>query len=230
MSDLLFVELGAVVTEVLGPSECAFELFCDPQPPTYAVDRRVKADFSRSLDSVLATGSPADAQYDQFVGPLGAKGQVNGSPPLGPSWPGAAYEGIVRIRADLVSGSPQLAAAVAALPGHPYEYQVVASIDDQTKAVRRYHGYHAEVLRTEGNLLVLRVAHAGSSPDPRWAPQEIIYDPADTEKFYTGPLVADRVIGGGPDPRGSGAVFISIGVASGSYMIEDPKLPPGAGL
>lgn len=230
MSDLLFVELGAVVTEVLGPTRCTFEPFCDPKPPTFATASRVEADFAQSLENLLGAGLAAQAQYDQFVGSTGAEGHVNGSPPIGPSWPGAAYEGVVRIREDLVSKNPVLAAAAAALPGRPFEYQVVVSIDDQTRTIRRYHGYYAEVLRTEGQALVLRVAHAGTSAAPRWAPQEVIYDPADTEKFYAGPLVADRIVGGGADPRGSGAVFISLAAASTDYLIEDPKLPPGAGL
>ncbi|HWO25554.1 MAG TPA: hypothetical protein VNO30_42735 [Kofleriaceae bacterium] len=230
MSDLLFIELGAVVTEVQGQTVCTFEPFCTPQPPTYAAQSRIKADFARSLDNVLVTGAPEEAEYDQYIGPPNAEGRVSGSLPVGPSWPGAAYEGVVRVRADLVAGSPALAAAAAALPGQPYEYQVVASVDAQTKAVRRYHGYYAEVLRTEGSVLVLRVAHGGSAAERRWAPTEVPYDPANTDKFYSGPLVADQLVGGGADPRGTGAVFIALDVASGDYLIGDPKQPPGAGL
>ena len=230
MSDLLFIELGAVVTEVQGEMECTFEPFCTPAPPTYAAGSRIKANFARSLDNVLDDGAPEEAEYDQYIGPPDAEGRVSGSLPIGPNWPGAAaYEGVVRIREDLVTANPALAAAVAALPGQPYEYQVVASVDSN-KGVRRYHGYHAEVLRTEGSVLVLRVAHGGSSAEPRWAPNEVPYDPANTDKFYSGPLVADRLVGGGADPRGTGAGFISIDVAGGGYLIEDPKQPPGAGL
>jgi len=227
MSDLLFIELGAVVTEVLGATRCTIEPFCDPRPPTYAAGSRVEVDFAKSLDSLLAAGQHAQAQYDQFVGPTDAAGRVAGSAPVGPSWPGAAYEGVVRIREDVVAANPTLAAAAAALPGHPWEYQVVASIDDKTKTVRRYHGFHAEVVRKEGASLVLRVAHAGSGAEPRWAPQEVIYDPANTQKFYAGPLVADRVVGGA---RSAGAVFIALDAAVGTYAVEVPKLPPSAGL
>jgi hypothetical protein len=229
MSDLLFVELGAVVTEVRGPTRCTFEPFCDPRGPTYGAERRIEVDFAHSLDSVLGAGLLAQAQYDQFVGPTDARGRVNGSAPIGPSWPGAAYEGVVRIREDIATANPALAAAAAALPGRPWEYQVVASIDDKTGTVRRYHGFHAEILRDEGRILVLRVAHAGASAEPRWSPREVAYDPANTETFYAGALVADRVVGGGLDRRGSGAVFISL-TAVADYLLELPKLPPGAGL
>jgi hypothetical protein len=225
MSDLLFIEIGAAVTEVLGATRCTFEPFRGLEPPTYAAARRIEADFARTLDSVLGTG--AQAEYDQFVGPTDPTGRPLGSPPIGPSWPGGTYEGVVRIREDIVSGNSALAAAAAAQSGRPYEYQVVASIDEQTGAVRRYHGFYAEVLRTQGSAFVLRVAHGGTSAAPRWSPQEVIYDPADTTRFYSGGLVPERgiVVGGG-----SGAVFIALGVASSVYLLEVPKLPVSAGL
>ena len=225
MIDLLFIELGAVVTEVLGPTRCTIEPFCGLQPPTYDPQRRVELDFARSLDALLGDGAGvAQAAYDPFVCPADASGDPTGSPPIGPCWPGAAYEGVVRIREDLVTASPILAAAADAHPGRPYEYQVVASVDEQTRTVRRYHGFHAEILRTEGDVLVLRVAHAGGSSTPRWAPGEVVYDPAKTDTFYSGPLVADRLVG-----KHAGAVFIAIGDADG-FAKDLPKLPPGAGL
>jgi hypothetical protein len=232
MTDLMFVELGAVVTEVLGPTRCTIEPFCDLQPPSYVAERRVEIDFARSLEHVLAEGLPvqAHAHYDPFVGPTDAEGQPCGSPPIGPSWPGAAYEGVVRIREDLVAATPALAEAAAALPGRPWEYQVVASIDEQTRTVRRYHGFHAEILRDEGSTLVLRVAHAGGSEEPSWVPCEVAYDAANAQKFYSGPLVADRVVGGGEDRRSSGAVFIELEAAVSVLGIKTAKLPRGAGL
>jgi hypothetical protein len=225
MIDLLFVEVGAVVTEILGPMRCTIEPFCHPdKPPTYGAKDRVEVDFARSLAVVLSDSrwpiplavAAAGALYD------------DGSAPIGPSWPGGGYEGSVSIREDVVKANATLAAAVATLPGRPWEYQVVVSVDEATGDVRRYHGFHAEVDKVDGDILVLRVAHAGRSEDPS-ARTTVRYDPADTNTFYTGALVAENLVGRGRDPRNSGAVFIAFEAAVGDGP-SLPKLPPGADL
>lgn len=230
MSDFLFIEFGAVVTEVLGPTRCTVELFCDPaRPPTYGPEARIEIDFARSVASVLADRearvpigvAALQAIYDQIEG--------YGSVPIGPSWPGGGYEGVVSIRADIVKATPLLAAAVATLPGQLWEHQVVVSIDEATGAVRRYHGFHAELVERAPDGLLLQVANAGASADPESPATTVRYAATDTAAFYAGALVADSLVGGGPAPRKSGAVFISPEAASrGGPSL--PKLPPGAGL
>lgn len=239
MSDLLFVELGAVVKEVLARSECKYILFCSVETPTYT-ESCVVADFKNTLKDVLDSPLPltdalTDVKYDQD--------QVNGSPLLGPNWPGAAYEGVVRIRESSVTGA--LTAAWDSLPGYRYEYQVVASVDEQNKTVKRYRGFHAKVVEKDGALW-LQVAYGGTGryqeQEPKWALKEawkeVPYDPADTNTFYSGAVLADKLDGAGKlygaelikagaTPGSSGAVFISFDAAFG---IEVPKQPPGAGL
>lgn len=229
MTDLLFVEIGAVVTEVLGPTRCTIEPFCDPaRPPTFAADRRIEIDFAHALESVLAERSGwtrtvamavREARYDV----LGY-----GSPPIGPSWPGGGYEGVVVIREDLVRASAVLAEAAASLPGHPWEHQVIVSIDEETGLVRRYHGFHAEVVEDAGAALGLRVFPAGASGDASLA-RQVRYAPADRATFHAGELVADRAVAGGRSPRRAGAVFMTLEAAEREGL-DLPKLPPGAGL
>lgn len=228
MIDLLFVEVGAVVTEILGPRRCTIEPFCHPAtPPTYGAKDRVEVDFARSLAVVLSDSrlpiplavAAAGALYD------------DGSAPIGPNWPGGGYEGSVSIREDVVKANATLAAAVATHPGHPWEYQVVISIDEKTGDVRRYHGFHAEIVKDEGDALLLRVANGGTSANlssPATTAREVRYDPSDATTFYAGALVAEYVVAGGRAPRSSGAVFITPEAAA-SFGVEVPKLPPGAG-
>lgn len=229
MIDILFVELGAVVTEVLGPSRCTIEPFCDPaKPPTFAAERRIEIDFAHALESILAerggwTRTIAMAAREARYDVLGY-----GSPPIGPSWPGGGYEGVVTIREDLVRASAALAEAAASLPGHPWEHQVIASIDEETGSVRRYHGFHAELAEDAGAALVLRVFPAGASDDAS-AAREVRYVPADRETFHAGELVADRAVAGGRAPRRAGAVFMTPEAAARAGL-DLPKLPPGAGL
>jgi hypothetical protein len=228
MIDILFVEIGAVVTEVLGPSRCTIEPFCDAlKTPTYGAAGRVEVDLTRSLVDVLRDRgvitpiaiAARRAVYDQIEG--------YGGVPLGPSWPGGRYEGTIGIREDVLRSNATLAAAAALLPGRPWEYQVVASIDDETGDVRRYHGFHAEVVKDEGEILLLRVANAGWSMDPNDPAREVRYDPSDTRTFYAGGLVAEHAVRGGRAPR-SGAVFIELEAAE-RFALTIPKLPPGAG-
>jgi hypothetical protein len=229
MPDILFIEVGAVVTEIRSPDRCTIEPFCDPaRPPTYDPERRVEVDFARSLDGVLADrGSLAldvaaqRAIYDQYD-------QDDGSASIGRAWPGGVYEGVVRFRDEAVATSATLAAAVAALPGQRWEYQVVASIDEQTGAVQRYHGFHAEISEEDGAVLVLSVASAGRSTDPSAPRRTVRFDPSDTKTFYAGELVADTLVRGGRSRRSPGAVFIALEVAQG-LQLAVPKLPPGAG-
>jgi hypothetical protein len=229
MIDMLFVEIGAVVTEVTGPSRCTIEAFCHPaKPPTYNVNDRIEVDLAFSIENVLTdpgllvvTGNaPRWAMYDQGYG----------SAPIGPSWPGGGYEGVVSVRADVVKANATLAAAAAELPGQPWEYQVVTSIDEETGTVaRRYHGFHAELVEAESGVLVLQVADAGKSADPSSPRWTVRYDPADTETFYAGELVAENLVRGDGSPRNSGAVFITLEAVE-SFGGSLPKLPPGAGL
>jgi len=231
MVDLLFVELGAVVTEVLGPSRCTVELYCSVKaPPTYGAGDRVEFDFARSLENCLNADEQTpvgvaaqQALYDQYEQIKG-----HGSPLIGPDWPGASYEGIVSIRDHVVKTNAAFSAAAAALPGHPWEYQVVTSIDEATGEIRRYHGFHAEVVPNHGKPLELLVCHAGRSADPTSPRRKIPYDPTNTARFYTGELVAGEIVKGGPAPRSSGAVFINLEAAATSG-VETPKLPPSAG-
>ena len=227
MIDLLFIEIGAVVTELLGPGRCTIEPFCHPaQPPTFQRDRRVEVDFAESLGARLDGGggglakvaiATARALYDQFDGD---------SAPIGPSWPGGGYEGVLGVRDTLVQHSKLLAAAVASLPGQPWEHRFIASIDEATGEIRRYHGFHAEVMREDAGGLVLRVAHAGGSAMTGWAAsaREVRYAPGD-KRFYTGALVADQLARTG---RG-GALYMTSDAAS-TFGTSLPKLPPGAGL
>ena len=53
-----------------------------------------------------------------------------GSVPIGPSWPGGGYEGVVGIRADLITASPALAAAAATLPGEQPAVVGLVGVED----------------------------------------------------------------------------------------------------
>src|ERR1041384_1380239 len=126
VTDLLFVELGAIVTGVLGEKRCTVELCCDLAKPSYGRDlaRRVEVDLSLSLDELVDNRGSGDvataarrARYDQTIPIEGL-----GCSPLGPSWPGGEYEGVLTVLAEVVKADPVLAAAAAKLAGRPWEY------------------------------------------------------------------------------------------------------------
>ncbi len=225
MTDLLFIELGAVVTEVLGPTRCTVEPFCDPEdPPTYAPEDRVEVDFAQSLDHVLSIHGPKGvaqhARYDQVVAPNGTS-----RVPIGPSWPGGGHEGIVSVREDVVQGNGVLAAAANALAGARCTYQVIVSVDPNS-TVRRYHGFPAKYLRNEGAAIVFEIANRDG---------EIAYDPnapGAAERFYAGDLVEGNVLRGGLAPGSTGAVFMNLAALTSLVGVDEelPKLPPSAGL
>lgn len=228
MIDLLFVEIGAVVTEIRGPNQCTIEPFCSMEKlPTYGAENRVEVDLGLLLEKVLngsgsliTVGSAVQrALYDQM--------DNHRSPPIGPNWPGGGYEGVVSVRDDVVKANATLAGAVAALPGRSWEYQVVASIDEETRKVQRYHGFHAKLVTTEGDVLVLEVADAGKSEDPSSPRKTVRYNPADIETFYSGALVAENLVRAGWEPGNSGAVFIAAAALNDGGAL--PKLPPGLG-
>lgn len=224
MIDLLFVELGAVVTEVAGPTRCTVEIFCDPRvTPTYGTDRRVAIDFELLLEHVIEGQSwmmlgvaVSRAHYDRIIG--------HPSPAIGPSWPGGVYEGIVTIRHDLVRADPVLTEAYASAPAQPWEYHVVASID-ASGTIRRYHGFHADLYKVSGDALELDVADAGKSHETSKRTR-VLYDPTDTKTFFSGSIVDDYVVS---RTRPSGAVYVAPEAAMAMGM-GLPKLPPGAGL
>lgn len=240
MKELLFIELGAVVTEILGSRKCTIEPFCDPDPkkaPTYKAENRIEIDFVDSLEYIMENRGLDSVeiaiprvQYDHYIQTKDPD-QINShdSKRIGPRWPSGGYEGIVTIRKEVVDAKKTLADAAKALPGQPYEYQVVTLIDDATGvAVQRYHGFHAQIVKKEGDILWLDVAHAGASLDQSSPRKTIPYDPADTTRFYAGKLVAESVLGSSHAPGSSGAVFITLEEAA-RLGVEEPKLPPGAG-
>lgn len=225
MIELLFIEIGAVLTEIRGDLRCAIEPFCSPAlPPTYKPDRRVEVDFSRSLEN-LADETPLEeiaqqALYDQLVAPIPGR-----RVPIGPSWPGGGYEGIVSVREDTLMGNDLLATAASSLAGPRCKYQIVATIDPQ-RTVRRYHGFHAQILRIEDRKIVLKV---GSCPE------EIVYDPAAADaadKFYAGALVDGNILRAGVAPGSTGGLFMTQSAFSILTGVDEelPKLPPSAGL
>jgi hypothetical protein len=255
MIDLLFIKFGAAVTGVLSRTKCTVEPWCDPHNLPYGVHGSVEVDFARALSRAsvlrdrgsLSVEPPAlRAWFDP--GPDEQKLPVHpvhgfGGTPIGPSFPGCEYEGVVSILEDDVNANATLKEAVATFPGHRWEYQVVVSVDEASGVARHYHGFHAEILKDEGDTLVLLVANARMSALPDWAAtaRTVPYDPRKTETFYTGARVAENLemsytgarvaenlVAGGPSRRRSGAVYMTAEAAA-SFGIDVPKLPPGLG-
>jgi hypothetical protein len=225
MIELLFIEIGAVLAEIRGEHRCAIEPFCSPAlPPTFKPDRRVEVDFARSLDN-LSDETPLEqlaqqALYDQLVAPIPGR-----RVPIGPSWPGGGYEGIVSVREDALKTNDLLATAASSLAGPRCKYQIVATIDPQ-RTVRRYHGFHAQVLRLEGRAIVLKVGNC---------PGEIKYDPdaaGAADKYYAGELVDGNILRAGVAPGSTGGLFMTQTAFSSLAGVDEefPKLPPSAGL
>jgi len=231
MIDLLFIEIGAVVTEILGRNRCTIEPWCQLKSvPTYGRENRVEVDFTLMLEEtlrnrgvLLTVGVAAQrAMHDRIEDHYSAH--------IGTEWPGGGYHGVVSFRDELVRTDATLARAVSTLPGQPWEYQFVSSIDEETgEIVQRYHGFHAQVVGEEDETLVLEIVQAGKSVEPSASRRTVRYDPRDTKTFYSGELVAENLVRGGRDPRSTGAVFIAAD-ALPNFTGLLPKLPPSLGL
>lgn len=241
MTDMLFIELGAVVTEILGSTQCTIEPFCVvAPPPTYSPANRFTVDFAWLLDSLR--GQPMDvaaiadqAQYDLIVAPMtGRRVQI------GPNWPSGGCEGILCIRDNIVKEDLKiLGPAAEKLVGPRYKYQVIVSFvaDAVDKSVRRYHGFHAEGIEIMNGSIKFQIKSVDRTGKIIYVP--ITYDPNASDatvKFYTGNLVADNIIIQTNLTSGqTGPVFINLDLDAGSTLSsqlidELPKLPPGAGL
>lgn len=226
MIDLLFVELGAVVAELQSPTSCTFLPFCNvAYPPDPSSSTRIPVDFTRSLGHVLTSCALDEVEqqvmYDEILGA--------GRTPIGPTWPGGGYEGIISILSTVVANNPTLSAAVSTLDGYqktPWRYQVIASIADD-KTVRRYHGFQATVTGTDGPAILLEI---GAAPHKiKYVPTE----PGVEQKVYTGDRVAGNLLHGTPASGSTGAVFLAptaFTTPTGTLADDLPKLPPNAGL
>jgi hypothetical protein len=229
MTDLLFIELGAVVTETKGTNQCTIEPYCGQNEPTYLPNNRVDVNFADSVGNV----SPANALYDQIVYPASNREQI------GPSWPGAGHEGILCARESLVHDNGILSAAATTLTtlrGPRCRYQVIASIADNND-VQRYHGFVAEVVLIDNMIVFKLVDVNGHTVDTpiKYTPNGQGMD----AKFYTGYQVDGYTIDGnvvrGTVPVGTqGVVFMNLDafdqVDRDWIIAVAPKQPPGAGL
>jgi hypothetical protein len=232
MTDLLFIELGAVVTGFPAPDQCTIEPFCDPNsPPTYYDPTKwYTVDFKQLLDIIPQKDT---AQYDQIVYPM-----TGCRVAIGPKWPGGGYEGILCVRYNLVASNsvdrnPVLGAAADMLDGPVWRYQVIASIDQDTgTVVRRYHGFPAQVFQNNGTIKFQIVNRNDKITDT-----SITFDPNASDKdenFYAGDLVSDNdnIVSGNVQVGDRGAVFINLEKLPPNFTGGDelPKLPPSAGL
>jgi hypothetical protein len=215
MTDVLFIELGAVVTGTLGLAQCNIEPLCASNAvPTYNDPTKwYLVDFAQSLDNL----GNENALYDQIISP-----NTVSRVPIGPSWPGGGHEGILCIRHDTVLSIPLLRDAAATLAGPRCRYQVIVSIGPGG-AVQRYHGFPAEELQYNDDKIAFNVGKCSG----------IVYDPSDpqiTSKFYTGNLVPENLVTTRP-AQGPAPVFINV-AAFPQFQLGDelPKLPPSAGL
>lgn len=219
-TDLLFIELGAVVTQVLGSTLCTVEAFSN-QPPTYDPKKGFTVDFTKSLEHFLISqpvgDAPGGAWYDQIVCPMPGRRVA-----IGPSFPGGGYEGILCVRDGVVSDSGVLAPAATAQGVPSWRYQVIASIAAD-KTIRRYHGFKAEVV-SKGNSIIFNIE---GHNDP------ITYNPGDLD-FYTGSvLFNENILTNGAGAGSQGVVFMNVDVFLNTITWMDdelPKLPPSAGL
>jgi hypothetical protein len=235
MTDVLFIELGAVVTEIKGPNWCSIEPYCNLNPPTYDPDNRVAVNFADSLGHA----SLENVKYDQIVYPAGNRVQI------GPGWPGGGYEGILCVRENFVrtyvdsNNNSTLAIAANTLSGPRCRYQVIASIADD-KEVRRYHGFWAQVISTNNGIDFKLVNLNGDIIG-----NSITYDPSDVNKavkFYVGNQsnsvdgydVGANIVDGNVVAGDKRAVFMNLDAFDPidvTWIIAAaPKLPHSAGL
>jgi hypothetical protein len=206
MTDLLFIELGAVVTGFPAPAQCTIEPFCDPNvPPTYYDPTKwYTVDFNQFLDNVQND----TALYDQIVLPVAGHRMS-----IGPNFPGGGYEGILCVRYNFALNDGILGPAAGALDGSPRKYQVITSIA-QGVPIQRYHGFLAQYNNGSNTLTIGK--------------HTIPYE-SNPKKFYTGNQVDGTIIPPLPVQSGPASVFINLDAFS-VLGDELPKLPPSAGL
>jgi hypothetical protein len=226
MTDLLFIELGAVVTQILGSTRCYIEPFCAAEPgPSYQPQNHFEVDFALLLESHL--NNLDEAAYDQIVRPTTASRVA-----IGPKWPSGGYEGILCVRENkMLNGGTLsfLGSAASELAGPRCRYQVIASIG-QGK-IRRYHGFAAQIVsKGSDNAFDFKIMSNGQTTGPAFS-----CGPGNSNAFYTGSLVdniaLDGILNSSMQVDTQGAVFIDLdssGFTEGEGQL--PKLPPAGGL
>lgn len=224
MQKLVFYACSALVGQVVKPRECRV-WFEDPNVLSYDPDKSVHVNLALS-PGLVDPALWSTVQVDDSAG--GPDSTPLGATTIGPDFPGGEDEGGVYLVEKLwLQHQAKILWPPVVTGGGPaprefqtYEFQSLLYRDD-SGIVRRYHGFHAQLVKAQGRVALLKIFEPGASQPtgPWWIDLDDVgvCDPGSNGHTEIGlPGLTE------------GAVFLSWATAS-QFSLRMPKLPPSAG-
>jgi hypothetical protein len=225
MARSVFYGVSAFVGSITGPTTCAFwpddptKLKWDPKL-LFSVDLSKNPEAVRSgALPIPVAGLPSQVEVDDFAG-YGTGGLTT----IGPMFPGGATMGLCYVEesrcAALGPNDPTKGG-----PGNTYEWCTIAEYDGAL-AGRRFHGFHAEIHTSSGNIGIVSLWARGTSaskgPIGTW--------PIDFDAHVHPLADGFTKIGVGPNQTKKGALFLDRRAGGGGVIpFDTPKTPKGTG-
>jgi hypothetical protein len=213
-SRTVFYGFGAYVGSITGVTTCSWWPD-DPKGHHWVAGAQVPVDLAMTPKAVLAgTIKIDDVQTDDHR----ADGGYN---VIGPRWPGGAMIGLCWLSEtyyrSLKNPPPRHPPSAA---GDAHDYELTSILYWDKGSYRRYQGYHAKIVGTNGPLSRVQVWFAGSSRVTKTPLGEWWIDLA-TEAHPVDP-VATQISAKGVT---EGALFLDSKVSSGLFSVGGPKRP-----
>jgi hypothetical protein len=162
MTRSVFYGVSAFVGSITGPTSCTFWAD-DPGKIGFAATQ-YPFNLANNPESVRRGGSALAVEVDDFAG-YGTGGLTT----IGPMFPGGTMMGLCYVEDSrcgvLGAYDPRLPTAT---PGQPYEWCTVHYYDTAgghppELVGRRFHGFHANIRQTNGNLALVSLWARGTS-------------------------------------------------------------------
>ena len=217
MTRSVFYGVGAFVGSITGPTTCAFWPD-DPNRLGWDANQLVPVDLAKNPEAVRRGAIQAgDVQVDDFT-------KMGGMTSIGPVFPGGATLGLCYLEesrcAALGANDPRTTG-----PGRPYEWCTVV-YHDGLMAGRRFHGFHATIIRNQGNLALVSLWARGTSLVANQPPRGTYWIDFDAFAHPVEPNLT--AIGVGVAALKTGALFLDHRASSGGGGVipfDDPKSP-----
>ena len=220
MTRTVFFGFGAYVGTISGQTTCSFWPD-DPQSLGWSTAALVPVDLARNPTAVRTNNiQVTDIDVDDYRLDGGLTG-------IGPLWPGGQTISAVWLSETYYNslGANKPPRQPASAPNDAHDYELTSILYwDGPMADRRFFGFHAKILSTQGPLSHVKIWHAGTSKVPGqphagiwWLDLAAVAHPVDP--------IATQIAPGGVT---EGALFLDSPTAS-SLLLRMPKRPTSSG-
>ena len=220
MTRTVFYGFGAYVGTITGQTTCSFWPD-DPQSLGWAAKAQIPVDLSKNPTAVRQNQiSVADIQVDDHRLDGGLTG-------IGPRWPGGQPIGACWLSetywSSLGASKPSRQPPSAPDDAHDYELTSILYWDGDL-AGRRFFGFHAKILSTQGPLARVQIWHGGTARGPGHPPAGVWWLDLAQVAHPIDPIATQIE----PGKVTEGALFLDAPTGR-QLQLMGPKRPPAAG-